>query len=396
MDGKYQNFFAVFLSALLYLTSTLQEYRGDLDFASYYHAKVNRLIYPSSFPNNETEDIAIWREALVVQSKVRNTYGVGVVDIYTDLYGDHQEVEQLMRIYNSNMTRNNAVNGNRRDVLLWLHDGAWMYGSAAQEDEICYKLANLTGFIVVSASYRLAPEYPYPIPMNDALNALRWIAENIEQYGAHPKKILVGGEGAGGNLAAAAVARNLDMKHVPIEERVSVIGLLLVHPPLEMHSGGDRDGDGTGSSSSSSSSYVKYGSLNGVMTASQLEWAKAMYRSNTAVQPNDYAFAPLVGSPHLLKLFPNTVMVLAKHDILYDEGMKFMKVLKQRYVPTTVLEYGTTIYGFFGRSAYPAGDIAMLKVSEQLRLISTIYPESHFFEEDDFGGPLPDFPTSFP
>ena len=260
-----------------------------------------------------------------------------------------------------------------------------MFGGAEYEDEICYKLAHETGFVVVSASYRLAPEFPFPTPVNDALNVLQWVSVFIEEFGAHSKKIIVAGEGAGGNLAAAAVARNLDSKVVDMDERVSVIGLLLVHPPLAMHSEGDAD-----------SSYAEYGHSNGRMTITQLDWEKAMYRSNSMVKPNDYTFAPLVASTQLLKLFPNTIFVLAKHDILFDENMKFSNILQSRYVPVERLVFNSTIYGFFGRSVFPQGDVAMRSACEKLRIISEVYPESFFVEDDEMGGSLPPFPDEFP
>lgn len=373
----YQHRFSV-LFAGLYLASNFVDYKGTLDFSSLYHSKMNQLIFPDTFPRNESADITKWRDVFSIQSDDVSTHLIGVMDVHTSIYS-HPEA-QLMRIYNSNQTDNNAPDEKRRDVLLWLHDGAWMFGGANYEDEICYKLAHQTGFVVVSASYRLAPEYPYPTPFNDALKALNWIKSNIEKYGAFPMKIMVGGEGAGANLAAAIVARNLDLKFVHINARVSVIGLLLVHPPLTMHSETD-----TGS-------YAEHGTLNGLMTTTQLDWAKAMYRSTATIKPTDYAFAPLVASPHLLKLFPNTVIVLAKNDILYDEGVKFATILSKRYVPVNMLVFNSTIYGFFGRSVFAQGDIAMRNVTDLLVHISGVYPEEHF--NDDDIAPLPPFVPS--
>eukprot|EP01032_Pedospumella_encystans_P022463 gene22463-25448_t len=252
-----------------------------------------------------------------------------------------------------------------------------MLGGAQYEDEVCYELAHQTGFVVVSASYRLAPENPYPAPFNDALKVLNWVKNNIEHYGAHPSKIMVGGEGAGANLAAAIVARNLDRDYVHFDDRVSVIGLLLVHPPLAMDTDMAEGG-----------SIVEYSDLNGLMTSTQLDWAKAMYRSAATIQPTDYGFAPLVASPHLLKLFPHTVIVLAKHDILFDEGVKFGNILRARYVPVDTLIFNSTIYGFFGRSQFLQGDVAVARVSKLLRRYSSEYPVGHFEAENDRGGPF--------
>lgn len=338
------------------------------------------MIFPPTFPANDTSDLLLWREAFSLKPSNISTFGIGVTNVHTDVFTTPAE-NQLMRIYNSNLTANNAFDEQKRDALIWLHDGAWMFGGAEYEDEICYKLAHHTGFVVISASYRLAPEHPFPTPVNDVTQIVQWVHDNIENYGAHQKKILIGGEGAGANLAAAFVARNLDLKVVDIDERLSVIGLLLVHPPLAMTSDDDPD-----------SSYSEYGTLNGLMTTRQLDWAKSMYRGAATINPTDYTFAPLVASPQLLKLFPNTVIVLAKHDILRDEGVKFGKILKQRYVPVDTLVFNSTVYGFFGRSAFSLGDVALEQTAEKLRAISEVYPEDYFFDEDDLGGSLPPFP----
>jgi acetyl esterase len=381
MTTSYQRFLPVFLSSVLYLTSYFFEYQGDLDFASFYQAKVTHILFPETFPKNESGDILKWRDVFASQNANISTFDIGITEVRTNVYGSPGQ--QLMRIYNSNLTANTGHNNTeRRDVLLWFHDGSWMFGGAEYDDEICYKLAKQTGFVVVSADYRLAPEHPFPQPMIDATKALQWVKDNIERYGAHPKRIMLGGEGAGGNLAAAVALNNLDMKVVDVEDRVSVVGLLLVYPPLAMTSDGDEN-----------SSYVEHGDLNGLMTAAHLDWDKAMYRSTATIKPAEYRFAPLVASPHLLKLLPNTVLVLAKNCILYDEGMKFSKILKSRYVPVETLVYNSTIYGFFGRSFFPQGDVALNQASEKLRDIAALYPDAYFADDDDLGGELPPFPS---
>ena len=375
MESSSHRIFSVLISSALYLCLYIVDYEGELDFSSYYHAKVNKLTFPSSFPRNETSIIAEYRELFSIGPDDVFTCFIGAIDVHTNLY--RYPEQQLMRIYNSNQTANNSPDDKRRDVLIWFHDGAWIFGGAQYEDELCYKLAHQTGFVVVSASYRLAPENPYPAPFNDALKVLNWVKNNIEHYGAHPSKIMVGGEGAGANLAAAIVARNLDRDYVHFDDRVSVIGLLLVHPPLAMDTDLAEGG-----------SLVEYRDLNGLMTSTQLDWAKAMYRSAATIQPTDYAFAPLVASPHLLKLFPHTAIVLAKHDILFDEGFKFGNILRARYVPVDTLIFNSTIYGFFGRSQFLQGDIAVARVSKLLRRYSSQYPVEHFEAENDRGGPF--------
>ena len=379
MAAKY-SILSLFISSILYLTSYFYEYNGELDFPSFYHAKINSMIFPSTFPKNDSNDIKLWREVYEKQPRNISTFNIGVIDVWTDLYGIPGG--HLMRIYNSNHSVHTPYNSDKPFVLLWLHDGGWTMGSAEQEDEICFKLAKETGFIIVSASYHLAPEYPFPQPVKDVTKSLQWVHENIEFYGAHPKKILIGGEGAGGNLATAVALRNLDLNIVDIDHRIPVTGLFIVHPPLAMNNNDEKG-----------SSYEKYSNINRIMSSTQLNWLKSLYRSVKTIQPTDYTFAPLVASPQLLKLLPNTIIVIAKNCILYDENIKFARILKSKYVPVELLVYNTTIYGFFGRNNYPYGNIALKDASIKLLDIANIYPESYFEDDEMNFDELPPFPT---
>lgn len=85
-------------------------------------------------------------------------------------------------------------------AVLWIHGGGYVIGSAAQDDPICKKYAEQTGAVVASVEYRLAPEHPFPTPLEDCYSALLWLAE---QPGIDPDRIAIAGASAGGGLAAA-------------------------------------------------------------------------------------------------------------------------------------------------------------------------------------------------
>ena len=85
-------------------------------------------------------------------------------------------------------------------ALLWIHGGGFVLGSAAQDDPVCQYFANQLGIVVASVEYRLAPESPFPVPLNDCYDALLWLAE---QPDIDPTRIAIGGASAGGGLAAA-------------------------------------------------------------------------------------------------------------------------------------------------------------------------------------------------
>ncbi|HWT00757.1 MAG TPA: alpha/beta hydrolase fold domain-containing protein, partial [Pyrinomonadaceae bacterium] len=91
-----------------------------------------------------------------------------------------------------------------RDLLVYLHGGGFVVGDLETHDEVCRLVCAHASTHVLSVDYRLAPEHPFPAGLNDALGALRWAQENAGDFGAEPARVALGGDSAGGNLAAAA------------------------------------------------------------------------------------------------------------------------------------------------------------------------------------------------
>jgi acetyl esterase/lipase len=92
-------------------------------------------------------------------------------------------------------------------AMLWIHGGCFVVGSAAQDDALCRKFAQTLDIVVASVEYRLAPGHPFPAPLDDCAEALRWLAR---QPGVDPSRIAIGGGSAGGGLAAALALRTRD------------------------------------------------------------------------------------------------------------------------------------------------------------------------------------------
>ena len=88
-------------------------------------------------------------------------------------------------------------------VLVYLHGGGWVCGSPSTHRKLGYRFAE-AGFLVFNVDYRLAPEHPFPTPLDDCIEAIRWAAREAPRFGGDPERLAVGGDSAGGNLSAAA------------------------------------------------------------------------------------------------------------------------------------------------------------------------------------------------
>ena len=98
-------------------------------------------------------------------------------------------------------------------ALLWIHGGGTLMGTAVQDDKYCRKLSHLTGVAVAAVEHRLAPEHPYPTPLEDCYAALLWLAR---QPWVDPDRVAVGGASAGGHFAAAVAQRAHDRNDVKL------------------------------------------------------------------------------------------------------------------------------------------------------------------------------------
>jgi acetyl esterase len=206
-------------------------------------------------------------------------------------------------------------------VLVWLHGGGWVLGSIETHDNVCRFLATQGPLLVVSVDYRLAPEAKAPAQVEDTLAALRWAAGSIAGHGGDPSRLIVGGDSAGGNLAALAAleARSAGPK---------LAGQLLVYPvtdyPADAHA-----------------SYAENAEFG--LTRAAMEWFWAHWLADGAGP--DATTAPLRALD--LSGLPPAYVVTASHDVLRDEG----KAYAGRLADAGALEQHDhvpgTIHGFF-------------------------------------------------
>jgi acetyl esterase/lipase len=107
--------------------------------------------------------------------------------------------------------------------LLWIHGGGYVIGGAAQDDTPCRRFARDLGITVAAVEYRLAPEYPYPIPLEDCYSALTWLAG---LPAVDPARVVIGGASAGGGLAAALALLARDRGDIDVAAQVLVYPML--------------------------------------------------------------------------------------------------------------------------------------------------------------------------
>jgi acetyl esterase len=109
-------------------------------------------------------------------------------------------------------------------VLVYLHGGGWICGSPATHKKLAHRFAE-AGYLVFNVDYRMAPEFPFPTPFDDCVEAIRWAVKVAPEYGGDPSKLAVGGDSAGGNLSAASAAALADDADVNISAALLIYGV---------------------------------------------------------------------------------------------------------------------------------------------------------------------------
>jgi acetyl esterase len=207
-------------------------------------------------------------------------------------------------------------------VVLYFHGGGWVVGSLDGWDASVRGLAVASGCDVVSVDYRLAPEHVFPAAADDAYDALRWAASASGLAAGRP--IVVGGDSAGGNLAAVSALRARDSGGPPVALQV------LVYPVV------DYDLDRR--------SYREYDGDELIVNRRDVIWFWDHYAPDPGTRVNPYA-SPLRASS--LSGLPPVYLVTAEHDPLREEGFAYADRLRAAQVPLDHRHFGSQIHGFF-------------------------------------------------
>ncbi len=213
-------------------------------------------------------------------------------------------------------------------LFVYFHRGGWIFGNIEEADPICRKLANHLRCIIASVDYRLAPENPFPKPLEDCYVATQWLSENCEQFGGNKAQLIVGGESAGGNLAAAVSLMARDL-HGP-----TIAAQVLIYPII---------------TNSLNDETYKNCADQYFMTkgASQFMWST--YLQNPEDQNNPYASLDYTMD---LSNLPPALIVTAEFDPLRQEAEDYAKRLSQSNVKTLLKLFPKVIHGFLDLPIY--------------------------------------------
>jgi acetyl esterase len=235
-------------------------------------------------------------------------------------------------------------------TIVYFHGGGFVIGDLDTHEGVCRLLCNDVGAVVVSVDYRLAPEHRYPVAVDDCYAALRAVVADVALYGADPDRVAVGGDSAGGNLAAvcAQLAR---------DDGLRLAAQLLVYPAVDMLD------DAYPSRTENADGYF--------LTLADMHWFAEQY---TGLRADDPAAKELGADPRLSPLhapslagLPPAVVVTAEYDPLRDEGDAYAAALRAAGVRVEHRQFAGLIHGFYGMELIsPAAAEAMAWVNARL------------------------------
>jgi acetyl esterase len=207
-------------------------------------------------------------------------------------------------------------------VLVYFHGGGWVIGDLDTHDVLCRQLANSSGCSVVAVDYRLAPEHRFPAAFDDALAATYWVAREAKALKIDASRLAVGGDSAGGNLAAAVAIAARDHGDLPIAYQ------LLIYPATDQRV------------------YFPSRASNGqgyLLTADTMKYFHDHYITDPAFDL-DWRASPLL-APSLATLAPALVLT-AGFDPLLDEGMAYANALSVAGNRASYVCFQRQIHGF--------------------------------------------------
>jgi acetyl esterase len=230
--------------------------------------------------------------------------------------------------------------------LVFFHGGGWVIGDLETHDVVCRKLAAEGELIVISVDYRLAPEHKFPAAVDDAIASTKWIAANAGKLGIDASRLMVGGDSAGGNLAAVVSLAARD------GNGPKIAGQVLIYPATDF-------------SRKHPSHREPETSI--LLTHSVIGWFMNHYMGDADI--NDWRASP--ARAKTLAGLPPAYVLTAGADPLRDEGDEYAKRLKEAGVSVTYRHFKGQFHGFFtmGKLLQPA-NVAASEIGVWLKALN--------------------------
>ena len=236
--------------------------------------------------------------------------------------------------------------GGLAPCLVFFHGGGWVIGDLETHDVVCRKLAAEGELIVISVDYRLAPEHKFPAAVDDAIASTKWIAANAGKLGIDASRLMVGGDSAGGNLAAVVSLAARD------GNGPKIAGQVLIYPATDF-------------SRKHPSHREPETSI--LLTHSVIGWFMNHYMGDADI--NDWRASP--ARAKTLAGLPPAYVLTAGADPLRDEGDEYAKRLKEAGVSVTYRHFKGQFHGFFtmGKLLQPA-NVAASEIGVWLKALN--------------------------
>ncbi|MFD3405495.1 alpha/beta hydrolase [Kribbella sp. NPDC058693] len=209
-----------------------------------------------------------------------------------------------------------------RGLLVFFHGGGWVVGDLNTHDALCRAIAADTGIRVLSVDYRLAPEAPAPTAAEDAIAAFTWAVEHADDLGVDPDLIAVGGDSAGGNLAAVVAQQTVrrGLPHPALQVLLyPAVDLVARRPSRDLFSEGF------------------------ILSENDIIWYRDHYTPDPTLRPD-----PIVSPIRAKDLtgLPPTYLTTAGFDPLRDEGLEYAEALRAAGNPLTHIPHPTLCHGY--------------------------------------------------
>lgn len=234
-------------------------------------------------------------------------------------------------------------------VLVYYHGGGWTIGDLDTHDTLCRELCNLSGCALAAVDYRMGPEHRFPAAVDDALAATRWVHDQASALGVDASRLAIGGDSAGGNLAAVVAIAARDAGDLPIAFQ------LLIYPATDMrcvHASHTTNGQGY------------------VLTSDSIRYFHDHYIADPE-HDLDWRASPLL-HPDLSRL-PPALVLTAGYDPLRDEGLDYARALTAAGNRAAYVCFERQIHGFItmGRLIDEANAAVSMCASELRRALAS-------------------------